>query len=241
LLSAVFPVFNEEDNVGPLLTEALDTLGRFADQFEIVVVDDGSQDRTAEIVRSHAERRSEVRLVAHPTNLGYGHAMRSGLAHSRGDAVAWIDGDRQFRVADLALLFGKFGDADIVAGRRIQRADPWHRIAIARVYHVILRSAFGLRLHDVDCGFKLFRRDVIDSVVPQLESRAAFVSPELLIRAKAAGYRVVEVGVPHHPRVAGRPKGATPRVIARTLGEIARLRRSLRAGPASSGTSSGGR
>lgn len=229
-------MFNEADNVGPLLTEALETLGRFADAFEIVIVDDGSRDRTAEIVRSVAERRPEVRLVVHPTNLGYGHAMRSGLAHSRGDAVAWIDGDRQFRVADLALLFGKFQNADVVAGRRIQRADPWHRLAIAGVYHVVLQSTFGLGIHDVDCGFKLFRREVIDDIVPKLESRAAFVSPEILIRAKAAGYRVVEVGVPHHPRTAGEAKGATLKVIARTVGEIMRLRRSLRAGRSTSGS-----
>lgn len=238
MLSAVFPVFNEADNVGPLLTEALDTLGRFADGFEIVIVDDGSTDNTADIVRSAAERDARVRLVAHPTNLGYGHALRSGLAHSRGDAVAWIDGDRQFRVADLSLLFGRFGNADIVAGRRIKRADPWHRLAIARVYKLVLRATFGLRVGDVDCGFKLYRREVVDAIIPQLESRSAFVSPEILIRARAEGYRIVEVGVPHHPRVAGRPKGATPTVIARTLGEIARLRRSL--GPGRDETSSGG-
>jgi glycosyltransferase involved in cell wall biosynthesis len=232
LLSCVFPVFDEEENIGPLLDEALSTLGGFAESFEIVVVDDGSRDGTADVVRAYAERHPEVRLVVHPSNLGYGLALRSGLSHSRGDPVAFVDGDRQFRIADLARLFERLDQADVVAGRRIKRADPWHRLVIARVYHVVLRSVFGLRLHDADCGFKLYRRAVIDDIVPKLESRAAFVSPELLIRAQAAGYRIDEVPVPHHPRVAGRPGGAAPRVIARTLGEIVRLRRTLRAGKA---------
>src|SRR5919108_333123 len=122
-------------------------------------------------------------------------------------------------------------EADIVVGHRVKRADPWHRLVIARVYHVVLRMTFALRMHDVDCGFKLYRRAVIDTVVPKLESGGAFVSAELLIRAQTAGCRVVEVPVPHHPRIAGRPKGASPRVILRTLAEIRRLRRSLRAPP----------
>ena len=189
-------------------------------------------------MREIAERHPQVRLVSHPTNLGYGRALRTGLGSSRGEAVAWVDGDRQFRIADLALLLAKIDEADIVAGRRIKRADPWHRLVIARVYHVVLRAAFGLGLHDVDSGFKLYRRAVIDAVVPRLESNAAFASPELLIRARAAGFRVVEVDVPHHPRVAGRPKGATPRVIARTLREITKLRRSLRSSDGTSTTGS---
>lgn len=192
-------------------------------------MDDGSTDGTARVVQSVAEREPRVRLVAHPTNLGYGHAVRSGLSHTRGELAAFSDGDRQFRVADLALLFDRLDEADIVAGHRVKRADPWHRLVIARVYHRVLRLVFGLRLHDVDCGFKLYRRDVIDTIVPKLESGGAFVSAELLIRAKTAGYRIVEVPVPHYPRVAGRPKGASPRVIARTLREIRRLRKSLRA------------
>lgn len=191
-------------------------------------MDDGSTDDTSAVVRRAAETEPRVRLVAHPMNLGYGHAVRSGLAHSRGDAAAFVDGDRQFRIADLGLLFERFDEADIVAGMRIHRADGWRRLLIARVYHVVLAATFGLRLHDVDCGFKLYRRKVIDEIVPQLESGGAFVSAELLIRARSAGYRIVEVAVPHHPRVAGRSKGATPRVIARTFGEIFRLRRNLR-------------
>jgi glycosyltransferase involved in cell wall biosynthesis len=218
---------NEEENIGPLLDEALHDLAQVASSFEIVVVDDGSRDGTADVVRSYAERHPNVRLVSHPTNLGYGHALRTGLDQTRGDAVALVDGDRQFRIADLKLLLDRIGDADVVAGYRLVRRDPKSRLLIAKVYKRVLQAVFGLHLRDADCGFKLFRRSVVDTIAPQLVSRSAFISPELLIRARLAGCSIVEVGVPHHPRVAGRPKGASPKVIARTLSEIWRLRRSL--------------
>lgn len=226
-LTCVFPAFNEEENIGPLLDEALSTLGSFAPAFEIIVVDDGSRDRTADIVRMYGERYPQVRLIAHPTNLGYGHAVRSGLSSVRGDAAVFIDGDRQFKIADAGGLLEKLNGAQVVIGRRIKRADPWHRLVVARVYHFVLRSIFGVLVHDVDCGYKLFSREVLEKVVPQLESRSAFISPELLIRAKLSGFEIAEAPVPHYPRIAGRPKGATPKVIARTLGEIWRLRKSL--------------
>jgi glycosyltransferase involved in cell wall biosynthesis len=228
LLSVSFPALNEEANIGPLLDEALDVLPSMADAFEVIVVDDGSSDATSDVVRRYAELHPEVRLVVHPENLGYGHALRSGLQHSRGDAIALIDGDRQFRIADLAKLAELLPDNDAVLGYRIKRADPWHRLVVAKVYHRVLQAVFRLHLRDVDCGMKLYRREVIDAIFPQLESRSAFISPELAIRSRHAGFeRLSEVGVTHHPRIAGKPKGATPKVIARTLGEILRLRRSL--------------
>ena len=190
-------------------------------------MNDGSVDRTADIVRTYAERHPQVRLVSHPTNLGYGHALRTGFASTRGDAVALIDGDRQFRIADLSLLLERWDDADVIVGYRIVRADPRTRLLIARVYKTVLRSLFSLGVRDIDCGFKLFKRNVVDSITPQLVSRSAFISPEIVIRSQLGGYKVVEVGVPHHPRTAGKPQGATPKVIARTLTEILRLRRSL--------------
>ena len=222
-----FPAYNEEENIGPLLDEAVAELAKLASDFEVVVVNDGSADRTADIVRTYAERHPQVRLVSHPTNLGYGHALRTGFATTRGDAVALIDGDRQFRISDLALLLERWDDADVIVGYRIVRADPRTRLLIARVYKTVLRSLFSLGVRDIDCGFKLFKRNVVDTITPQLESRSAFISPELVIRSQLAGFKIVEVGVPHHPRIAGKPEGATPKVIARTLGEIARLRRSL--------------
>jgi glycosyltransferase involved in cell wall biosynthesis len=226
-LTLATPMLNEEANVGPLLDEALVELARLTDRFEIIVVDDGSTDHTADVVRDYATRHREIRLVMHPQNLGYGHALRSGLAHSRGDLVALVDGDRQFRIADVGKLLAELEGNDVVLGYRIKRADPWHRLVIARVYHRVLESVFHLGLRDVDCGMKLYSRPVIDKILPELESRSAFISPELATRAKRAGFRLTEVGIPHHPRVAGKPGGATPRVIARTIGEIFRLRRNL--------------
>jgi glycosyltransferase involved in cell wall biosynthesis len=237
LLSCAFPVFNEEENVGPLLDEALLSLGGFAEEFEIVIVDDGSRDSTVPKVRDYSLRDPRVRMILHPKNLGYGHALRSALTHSRGDAVALVDGDRQFRTADLRKLVDALAEADVVVGYRIVRADPSHRLFIARVYHRVLRALLNVQVRDVDCGFKLFRRAVVDRILPDLESRSAFISPELVIRAQHAGFRVLEVGVPHHPRVAGRSKGATPRVVARTIGEILRLRRSLGGGTSRAGSS----
>lgn len=226
----------------------MSTLPRFAERFEVVVVDDGSSDATARVVREAAQSHPEIRLVSHETNLGYGHAIRTGLQSARGDAVFFTDADRQFRLADIESLLGAFRDADIAAGYRIKRNDPWHRLVVAFVYRHVLRAVFGLHLRDVDCAFKLFRRRALDAVLDELESRSAFISPELMIRARMAGFRIAEVGVPHYPRTAGRPKGATPKVIYRTLREIVRMRRSLGAGrtvrtpptPAPDGTSNGG-
>ena len=119
-------------------------------------------------------------------------------------------------------------DADLVIGYRIKRRDPWHRLVVAAVYHFVLRIVFRLGVHDVDCAFKLFRRPVVDALVGDLRSRSAFISPELVIRSRLAGFRLVEVGVPHHPRVAGTPGGASPKVILRTIREIWALRSDLR-------------
>lgn len=239
LLSCFFPAFNEEENIAAVLDEALATLPRFADDFEVIVVDDGSSDRTAEVVTAYAAGRERVRLVSHEVNRGYGEALRSGLAAATGDAVFFTDADRQFRLEDLERLLGHYDESSFVVGYREKRNDPWHRLVVARVYHAVLKAVFGLRLRDVDCAFKLFSRDVLDRIRPDLVSRSAFISPELLIRAQTTGVRITEVGVPHYPRAAGRPKGATPKVIARTIKEIVVMRRRL--GPVSGRSGAGAR
>ena len=224
-LTFFFPAYNEEENVEAVVGEALETLPRFADRFEVVIVDDGSHDRTPELADELAARDPRVRVIHHRPNRGYGGAVRSGLEAARMPYVFFTDGDRQFRIADLHLLISRIGDADAVVGYRIRRSDPTRRLVIAWVYKQVLRVAFGAGFRDVDCAYKLFRTDVLQRVpLSRVRSNGAFFSAELLLTLRAAGARIVQVGVPHHPRVAGVAAGAAPRVVARTLRDLGRLR-----------------
>jgi len=225
-LSYFFPAHNEEANLAGLVEEALATLPSLADTFEIIAVNDGSRDRTAaiadELTAAHPDL---VRAVHHPTNLGYGAALRSGLAAARYELVAFTDGDRQFQVKDLGRLTERLrggDDPDVVVGFRIKRADPPIRTIYARLYRLANRIFFGLTITDVDCACKLFRREALDGL--RVESGGAFFSAELLIKLRAAGRSVVEVGVPHYPRTAGSPTGAKPSVVFRAVKDFWLLR-----------------
>lgn len=224
-LSYFFPAHDEAENIEGLVEESLATLPSLADRFEIVCVDDGSSDGTGAIAdRLAAAHPDFVRVVHHPRNLGYGAAVRSGLAASRYSLVCFTDGDRQFRVADIGRLLHRLDEsgADVVVGYRLKRADPALRLAYARAYRLSLRLLFGLRVRDPDCACKLFRRTALEGIA--VESDGAFLSAELLIKIGARGRRMVETGVPHHPRTAGRASGADPRVVLRAVRDFWRLR-----------------
>ena len=229
-LSYFFPAHDEAENIEALVAEALVELATLAQGFEIICVDDGSTDGTAEIAdRLAAEHPDVVRVIHHRANLGYGSAVRTGLGAARYPLVCFTDGDRQFRVADLGRLLTRLGQgddptvrADVVAGYRIERADPALRLAYARFYRACLRLFFGLTVRDPDCACKLFRRDVLEDV--RVESGGAFLSAELLIKIGVRGGVIVEQGVPHHPRTAGRASGADPRVVARAVRDFWALR-----------------
>jgi glycosyltransferase involved in cell wall biosynthesis len=225
-LSYFFPAHNEEANVRELVAEALETLPTLAEVFEIIVVDDGSRDATGAIADELAAANpAVVRAVHHPTNLGYGAALLSGFRAAGHELVAFTDGDRQFRVADLGRLTARLGEADqpdAVVGYRIKRADPIIRTIYARLYRFAIRVWFGLKVRDVDCACKLFRREALAGIA--VESGGAFFSAELLIKLRVAGRNLVEVGVPHHPRTAGSPTGAKPSVVLRAVRDFWRLR-----------------
>ena len=232
-LSYFFPAHDEEANLEALVGEALETLPALAERFEILIVDDGSRDRTPEMADAlEAAHPGIVRAVHHPVNLGYGAALRSGFRASRYDLVAFTDGDRQFRVADLGPLLERLSapDApDAVVGFRIRRADPLVRTLYARLYRLANRVWFGLRVRDVDCACKLFRRSALEGV--RVESGGAFFSAELLIRLRRSGVRIAEVGVPHYPRIAGSATGARPSVVWRAVKDFWGLRLRLWADP----------
>ena len=225
-LSYFFPAHDEEANLAPLVEEALAILPALAETFEIIAVDDGSRDATGAIADRLAEANpGVVRVVHHPTNLGYGAAIRSGFRAARYPLICFTDGDRQFRVADLARLFARLAEddaPDVVAGYRIRRADPLVRTVYARLYRLANRVWFGLRVRDIDCACKLLRREALEGV--RVESGGAFFTAELLIKLGSLGRRIVETGVPHYPRTAGSQTGARVSVVWRAVKDFWWLR-----------------
>jgi glycosyltransferase involved in cell wall biosynthesis len=222
-LSVFFPAYNEQDIIAKTVESASSALAQFADDYEIIVVDDGSADNTAATVENIAKKDAHVRLVRHRQNLGYGAALRTGFANATRDLVFFTDADGQFDLRELPGLLGMLDRAPVVLGYRIRRSDPAYRLFIAKVYNLVIRLVFGLRVRDIDCAYKLFRRETLAQALP-LESNGAFISSELLIKLRRHNVTMVERGVHHFPRTTGVSKGATPKVIIKTIRDVLRLR-----------------
>jgi len=226
-LSVFLPCHNEEGNVERVVKGFAAMLPRIADDYEIIVVDDGSRDRTGEIADRMAAADPHVKVVHHPTNRGYGGAVISGVRAATLPYVLLSDGDGQFDPGDVALLARKVPDYDVVVGRRISRADPLMRRINGKAWTTLVRLLFGIKIHDIDCGFKLFKRELLDGL--ELRAHGAMISTELMARLVGRGARMAEVGVRHMPRLAGEQSGANLKVIVRAFGELFRLFRELRA------------
>ena len=220
-LSIVFPCYNEATNVGRMIEEALAVGEAYGVDYEVVVVDDGSRDRSADIVRGWSRGNARVRLVQHPENRGYGAALRTALQSARKDLVFLTDGDNQFHLTDIEKLFSKIDSCDVVAGYRIERQDKAHRRLNGFLWTQLTRFLFGLRVRDVDCAFKLFRRRFIEGL--DLESNHLLIHAEILARLRKKGCRIEEIGVPHYPRVAGQATATQLGSILKTFRELARL------------------
>jgi glycosyltransferase involved in cell wall biosynthesis len=226
-LSVFLPCHNEEGNVERVVKGFAAILPNVADDYEIIVVDDGSRDRTGEIADRMAAADPHVKVVHHPINRGYGGAVISGVRAATLPYVLLSDGDGQFDPGDVALLARKVPDYDIVVGRRIARADPLMRRINGKAWTTLVRLLFGIKIHDIDCGFKLFKRELLDGL--ELRAHGAMISTELMARLVGRGARIAEVGVRHMPRIAGKQSGANLKVILRAFGELFRLFRELRA------------
>ncbi len=224
-LSFFFPALNEEAHVRPMVARALETLAPLAERLEVIIVDDGSSDRTGVIADELAAADPRVRVVHHERRRGYGGAVRSGITSSRQPFIFFTDGDQQFDPADVALLLPILGRADTVIGYREKRSDPFRRRFVGWSYNLVIRILFGLPVRDADCAFKLFRREAFERVpLERIRSNGAFFSAELLIRLHEARVRIAQVPVPHHPRTWGKPKGASPKVILRAIRDLLALR-----------------
>jgi len=226
-LSAFFPAHDEEDNVVPMAETMLRVLPEVAAVWELVIVDDGSRDRTAERVDDLARVHPGVRAVHHEVNRGYGAAIRSGLAAARHEWVFYTDGDRQFDPRQITRLIAELPRADVVVGWRAHRADNIVRRLNTFAWNALIRILFGVHVRDVDCAFKLLPRRALDGIA--LEAEGAMISTELLAHLVRRGQRIVEVPVDHFPRVSGLPSGGDPRVIVRAFRELGRLYPRIRA------------
>ena len=214
-LSVVLPAHNEEENLPFVIDRALEMLPRFVTSFELVIVDDGSKDRTGEIIDQYARRDDRITPVHHPKNKGYGAALTSGFRAATGDYVMFMDSDRQFDIVDVGLLAPFVPRFDIVAGFRMERSDPFHRRLFAEIFNLVVRTLFGVHMRDVDCAFKIFRGDLLRSI--ELESPGALINTEMQAKLRRMGATMVQVGVHHYPRVAGAPTGGNPQVILRAM------------------------
>jgi len=221
-ISAVLPAFNEEENIETATTRMADVLRSLnLRDWEVIVVDDGSEDRTGEIAcRLAAEDPDHIRVFQHKPNRGYAEALKTGFTNARHQLIFYTDSDNQFDVTEMPRLLPLIEDADIVNGFRIYRFDPLTRLVLSWGFNLMVRVIFRIKVRDIDCAFKLFRREVFEKVT--IESKKFFVDAEVLAKARYFGFRIVEIGVRHYPRPAGRST-VRPSHIPATLKELARI------------------
>jgi glycosyltransferase involved in cell wall biosynthesis len=226
-ISLVLPAYNEAENIEPMVAEATPALASVTDDYEIIVVDDGSADDTAAVTRQVMEQNPNVRLIEHPVNQGFGAAVFTGFTNAEKDWIFYTDADRQFVLSELERFVPLMDDYDLIAGYRAPRRDPFMRVVYGKGWSALCTLVFGYTVRDVDCGFKLFRREIIEELASSIASRGATFSIEWLARAKRAGYRFVELPVTHRPRVAGSQTGANIDVIVRAFRELIEVRLQL--------------
>lgn len=225
-LSVFLPCHNEEANVERTALAAMEAVRAMTSDFEIIIVDDASTDRTGTVADRLAAEHPAIRVVHKPVSRGYGGAVRAGLAAARKEWIFYTDGDGQFDCRDIARLIPLLERYDIVSAYRLNRRESWLRRINGRAWTALCNLLLGLRLRDIDCAFKLLPRRLLSEV--ELRSEGALISAELLGKAARRGYRIGQVGVPHYPRMAGQPTGANLSVIAKAFVELVRLQREIR-------------
>jgi glycosyltransferase involved in cell wall biosynthesis len=202
-LSVFFPAYNDSGTIASLVITAIRTARRLTPNFEVIVVNDGSADRTAEILEELARIYPQVRIVDHPQNRGYGGALRTGFQTASRELVFYTDGDAQYDPSEMEGFWHRMNDdVDLVNGYKISRSDPLHRILIGRIYHHFVRILFGLKVRDVDCDFRMMRRAIFDTV--RLEHNSGVICLEMMKKIQDAGFRIAEVPVHHYHRAYGK-------------------------------------
>ncbi len=222
-LSVIHPCFNEEENIEQTVRETLAWLDAERIDCEVIVVDDGSKDRSGEILKNLADEDERILVVSHSKNLGYGLAVRSGCDAATKDTIAFVDSDGQFHIEDLSLLLPHLSEYDFVPGRRRKRADSVVRNLFGKILGILVFVLFGMWIRDVNCGMKVFKKSLWQEVRP-IYGTEKFFNTELYLRLKKAGKSYKQINVPHFPRRAGSPTGGSARVMLGMVKELVDLR-----------------
>ncbi len=221
-VSIFYPCYNDWGSMGSMVLLTIQTADTLGLDYDLTIVDDGSAPHTADLLRALEQKFPDVRILRHEKNRGYGGALRSGFAAASKEWIFYTDGDAQYDVRELALLVEQASpDVDVVQGYKIQRHDPLHRIVIGRIYHWLVRIAFGLPLRDVDCDFRLMRRSIFDTV--ELTSDSGVICAEMMTKIQRAGFRIVEVPVHHFHRAHGKSQFFNYPRLARVAIALVRL------------------
>ncbi len=227
-ISVFFPCYNEQENVGRTTEKAIAVLEKLDADFEVIIIDDGSTDDTGQIADEIAGRDNRVRVVHHERNLGYGAALQSGFKAAIKELVFYTDGDGQFDISEMPPLLELMEQHDIVTCYRLNRRDSVIRKINGWCWTKLVCLLFGLKIRDIDCAFKLYKREIFDNI--KLSSTGALIDTEILARAARKGYRMTQEGVHHYPRTVGAQSGANIRVILRAFKELLVLRSRIRSG-----------
>ncbi len=215
-LSVFFPAYNEENNLESTVTQAIKVLEDISNKWEIIIVNDGSKDKTQQVAEKILKTNpNKISIINHNPNRGYGAALKSGFYNSKYHWIAFTDSDGQFDFKEITKLIEKQKEtkADLVIGYYLGRKVPFYRKFGSYLWQMAVFALFGLKVKDIDCGFKLIRKKVIDTI-PKLDSeRGPFISSEFLIHAKKSGFKIIEIGVNHYPRVSGEATGAKLSVV----------------------------
>lgn len=228
-ISIFMPAYNEEGNIATTIIDAESAAKTVAHAYEIIVVDDGSRDRTSEVVKELAKHNTHIRLIQHTRNEGYGAAVKTGLKACKNDWIFFTDSDGQFHYNELVKFAHATSKFDMVIGYRQKRMDPFHRVFVAQVLLKIWNFVlFGLTIRDVDCAYKLFARSVRDAI--HLDTESAITVTELMVKAKSHGFRIKELPVKHYRRKFGEQTGGNRQVIIRAVKESRLLYKQLHSG-----------
>ncbi len=229
-LSVFFPAYNEEAEIKNTVNKAKEVLLKVAEKWEIIIVNDGSKDKTLAIAKELTESDKRIRVVNHMVNRGYGAAFKSGFYNAKYKWIAFTDADGQFDFSEIKSFIRKQKEtsADLVVGYYKDRKVSMSRKLNTFLWELVVRIMFGLKVGDIDCGFKLVSKKVIEKI-PKLEAeRGAFISTEFLVKAKKQGFKIVEIGATHYPRTAGRGTGADLNVIINSFKDLFSLWKKLR-------------